>query len=490
MGLAAPQRCVMFALMNDGASSIPPARRANDLRVLEQVSTELNSQHELERLVELLMAIMERVFGVQHCSVYLAEADEPHEEAPRAAVSSPALELVGRHGPKGREPHRVRVGQGIVGAAGAKREVVRLNYRQTALPLAQQSAIVCHLAVPMLAQGELVGVLKLEALRDGVLSKADEQLAGIIANQAAVAIENARLYEAQERLNAELELRVRERTAELEERHHELQQAQAQLLQSGKLAALGQLAAGLTHEINTPLGAIQASVSTAERALALLRAAPTTEDSSTKARGKADRALGALEQSNALIQQACRRVFGVFDTLRRFARLDESAHKSVQLHEGLDATLELLAHRIEGRVELVRHYGELPDVRCRPGEINQVFLIVITNALDALDAIDRSAEDQRERPLTLTLTTRHEQQAVVIEIADSGVGIADEQLERIFDPGFTTKGQRVSAGLSLAAAYRIVDEHGGTIAVESALGQGSCVRLRLPLDPGRQNQGR
>ncbi|MCA9670643.1 MAG: GAF domain-containing protein [Myxococcales bacterium] len=453
--------------MDESSSPIPRARRTNEIRVLEEVSTELNSVHDLERLLDLLMDTMERVFGVPHCSVFLAESYEPG--AARAPYGA-TLHLAARRGPRGREGQHVRVGSGIVGAAAAKGEIVRLNFRKGALPGADAGGHVeSHMAVPMIAQGTLVGVLKLETVHEGVLSLADGQLAAIVANQAAVAIENARLYQRQQQINVELEQRVRERTAELEQRHRELQQAQAELVQSSKLAALGQLAAGLTHEINTPLGAINASIDTAYKALQMLRDDPSES--------KSRRALAALESSHGLIRDATERVGGVFASLRRFARLDESELQWVDLHDGLDATLELLGHRTSAGVHVARRYSELPDVLCFAGEINQVLLAIITNALDALEARWR---DDASRPRELSLTTRVERDDVYVDVEDNGVGIAPEKLEHIFDPGFSTKGTRVGAGMSLASAFRIMEKHGGAIVVDSAARRGTRVTLRLP----------
>jgi signal transduction histidine kinase len=312
-------------------------------------------------------------------------------------------------------------------------------------------------------------VLFVQTVGDHVMRKGDESLVTIVANQSAVAIQNARLYEGLQRLNEHLEERVRERTIELESANREIKQAQAQLVQSGKMAALGQLAAGLAHEMNTPLGAINASLDVAERAIGVIRHSAGALDS-TSGSAKLRKALQAIQDTNRVSRDACTRVFSIFQTLRSFARLDESALQWTDLHEGLDEAATLLAHRLGAHIEVTRDYGELPTALCYAGELNQVFLILLTNAIEAIEGRG-----------TITLRTRALGERISVDIADSGRGIAPEHLGRVFDPGFTTKGVGVGTGLSLAIAFRIVEKHEGELTLHSAPGAGTTVSVRLPV---------
>lgn len=431
------------------SSEVRKGRPANELRLLHRASCEINASLEVDQVLESTMRSLDELFGLHSASAFLLDDRED-------------LVLAARRGEGARERRRrLRIGQGMVGRAAGTRELIRLNF---ARPGGADGEVESHLAVPMLAKDVLVGVLSARAVADRVVRKSDETLIGIIANQAAVALQTARLYERLQRLNEELEERVMARTGELEAANRELRDAQAQLVQSGKLAALGQLAAGLAHEMNTPLGAIRSSTDVARRALDRIR------DKSADSDHTLARAFGVIDSSHEVITKACGRLFATFATLRSFAKLDEAALQWMDLHAGLDTAVSLLPHLLGDRVAIVRDYGEVPPVRCYAGEINQVLLMVLTNAIEAIH--DRG---------TITLQTRATPSDTIVEIADDGCGIEPAHRERIFDPGFTTKGVGVGAGLSLAIAYRIMEKHGGDISVESTHGAGTRVSLRLPM---------
>jgi len=167
---------------------------------------------------------------------------------------------------------------------------------------------------------------------------------------------------------------------------------------------------------------------------------------------------------------ACARMSDIVRTLRTFARLDEADVKSVDLHEGIESTLVLIAHLTKSGIAVERRYGELPRVECHPNQINQVLMNLCVNACQAMG----------ERG-TLTITTRALAGSVEVRVKDTGVGIARDKLSRIFDPGFTTKGAPLGTGLGLSIVYQIVEGHGGEIAVESEPGAGTEFTIRLPV---------
>jgi signal transduction histidine kinase len=235
------------------------------------------------------------------------------------------------------------------------------------------------------------------------------------------------------------------------------------LVQHAKMAALGQLVAGVAHEINTPLAAVVNNNDLFLRIFARMRQGRVEE-----------RDLAAIEDLSKVTRLACARMSDIVRTLRTFARLDEADVKSVDLHEGIESTLVLVAHLTKSGIAVERRYGELPRVECHPNQINQVFMNLCVNACQAMG----------ERG-TLTITTRavdyHQGDAVEVRIKDSGVGIARDKLSRIFDPGFTTKGAPLGTGLGLSIVYQIVEGHGGEIAVASEPGVGTEFTVKLPV---------
>lgn len=286
------------------------------------------------------------------------------------------------------------------------------------------------------------------------------------------------------------ELRVRLRAGERIIRlEHGLRETQAALVQTEQLAGLGRLAAGLAHEINNPIAYVMSNLDVLRRdvraALDLLELYGAARDD--LARVDPDRAdeLARLEAEIDLpyVRENLARLFGssadglrrvrdIVANLRDFARIDQAEYKEVDLNAALRSTLETLHHEIaEKALRVETDLAELPPVACYPGKLNQVFLHVLTNALQA----------SGPGGLLQVRTRPDGAEAVLVEIADRGAGIRPEHLPHIFDPFFTTRPVGGGTGLGLSVSYGIVRDHGGTITAESALGQGSRVRIRLPL---------
>ncbi len=253
----------------------------------------------------------------------------------------------------------------------------------------------------------------------------------------------------------------------LENQTRELQETQIQLIQSEKMAALGQLVAGVAHELNTPMGAIhsnnQSQMKVLERLIGGLDngAAGLTEHAAT---------LETLRDMNAVNDTASRRIIEIVSNLRKFARLDESDWKQADLREGLDETLALLEHQTRGRIRVVRSYEDVPLVDCYPGQLNQVFMNLIVNAIQAIEGEGR-----------IDVECFREGDSVVVRVRDDGRGIREDALSRVFDPGYTTKGVGVGTGLGLSIAYRIASNHGGSLQVRSEVGKGSEFTLSIPI---------
>lgn len=414
-------------------------------------------------LSDLLGLMMERVrvaMDAEACSVMLVDA----------ATQTLRWEVALGEGAGKLQTLSVPLGQGISGRVAASGEAIRIDdvhqdprwqgHRFDEATGFRTRSVLC---VPIRARDRVIGVTQVLNKRGGAFGDADQALLEALAGMGGVAIENARLYE-------NLEEKVQERTAALQRTLDELRETQAQLVQSEKMAALGDLVAGVAHEINTPLGAVSSNTDLTGRALEKIR--PTLGDPAQAQ--TAERWLGKALELAQVSKDACGRIGAIVKSLRNFARLDEAERKPADLHEGLESTLTLAAHLLRNRVEVVRDYGELPQVDCFANQLNQVFLNMIVNAAQAI-----------EGPGTITLRTRRVEgppaARVCIEIQDSGSGIEPGNLRRIFDPGFTTKGVGVGTGLGLAISYRIVRNHGGEIEVDSAIGRGTTFRILLPL---------
>ena len=320
----------------------------------------------------------------------------------------------------------------------------------------------------------------------GKLATAFNQLA---ARLETASVEREKFVHELEQAAAELENKVLDRTgkltaanAELTRTLGDLKAAQSQLIQQEKLASLGQLVAGVAHELNNPIGFIYANFPHLEEyVLTLLglvdelRQLPLAADDRRRLEARLDEAdLEFLRQDLMKIiksgKSGATRVKDIISSLRSFSRLDEALVKSVRLEEGLDDTLALLQHHFKNNIQLIRDYRLNIAVLCRPGELNQVFMNIIFNALQAI-------EDSG----SVTVRTFAADDQAVVEISDSGRGIPAEIRDRIFDPFFTTKKIGEGTGLGLSISYGIIEKHGGRIEVSSEPGAGTTFRLTLPL---------
>jgi len=260
--------------------------------------------------------------------------------------------------------------------------------------------------------------------------------------------------------------------SDLEKAHNDLRRAQAQLVQSEKMASLGMLVAGVAHEINTPVGAIYSMHDTLKRAVDKLKhTIDTGKTIDPQLRQDLQQPLGVIDEAGGVIESGSRRVADIVKRLRSFARLDEAELKKADINEGLEDTLTLIHHQIKHDIELVREYGKLPLIACYPGQLNQVFLNLLINARQAIEGKGR-----------IRVATRLRGEQVAVEIEDNGSGIPADKLDRIFDPGFTTKGVGVGTGLGLSICYQIIQAHRGEITVKSVVGEGTTFTILLPTD--------
>lgn len=297
--------------------------------------------------------------------------------------------------------------------------------------------------------------------------------------------------------NRTLESQVQERTKDLRGAIHELRESQAQLVQSEKMASLGQMVAGVAHEINTPLGyargnarivrntlgEIRGLCESQGRALSLLNAANASEEEITRAIAEAetqrqelqpDELMADLESLLLDADHGLVQIADLVSSLKDFSRVDRSRTDVFDLNAGIESAIKICNNQLKNRVEVVREFGSLPEIECSPSQINQVFLNLINNAGQAIQGEGR-----------ITIRTAAEKDAVVVNVIDTGSGMSAEVKQRIFEPFFTTKPVGQGTGLGLSIVFRIVEEHGGRIEVESTLGKGTVFTLRLPLVQAR-----
>lgn len=269
----------------------------------------------------------------------------------------------------------------------------------------------------------------------------------------------------------------------------QLTQTQDQLRQSEKLASIGQLAAGVAHEINNPVGYVFSNLGTLERCMNdLFRMLDAYEQAEDQLAGTpAGARLAALrgeieldylkEDLPALLAQSregITRVRKIVQDLKDFSHVDARREwQWTDLHQGIDSTLNIVNHEIKYKADVVRQYGALPEVECLPSELNQVFLNLLVNAAHAVD--------KPRGTITIRSGALPAAQQVWVEVEDDGCGIPADGLGRIFDPFYTTKPVGQGTGLGLSLSYGIVKKHGGTLQVTSAVGRGTCFRLTLPV---------
>lgn len=279
--------------------------------------------------------------------------------------------------------------------------------------------------------------------------------------------------------NIKLETRVADRTSEIAEGNRRLQSAykelkdtEYQLAQTEKMASLGTLAAGVVHDISSPIGTIKEIADSSRRLMDKL--SKLLETSKNLKEIKADEefidTLHVLRNNNYMTIISSERITRIIHSLKNFAGLDEAKFQSVDIHDGLDSTLALLNHEMKNRIEIVKEYGNIPKIHCFPNQINQVFMNVLTNAFQAI-------KDNG----TITIKTQKENDNVIIRISDDGKGIEKENLEKIFDPRFTTKGEGVGTGLGLSISKKIIKAHSGDMNVRSEVSKGTEFSIILPI---------
>ncbi|WP_193199539.1 ATP-binding sensor histidine kinase [Nostoc sp. MG11] len=496
-----------------------------DLAAFIKASQALSGEIELERLLSTLMKVVMENAGASKCALIVSKgnnldltitvisSNSTHTEFPSISLeSSDDVPIT------------------LINYVKRTREIFVIDDAMAVASLATDSYIIREspkslLSIPIINQGKLIGILYLENnLTTGAFTSDRVEVIKLLTTQAAISLENAILYknltQAKENLeeyNHTLEEKVEVRTQELNNKNHRLQQAleelqrtQTQLIQSEKMSSLGQMVAGIAHEINNPINFIHGNITHASEYVQDLldlitlyqqeypRPSPLVEDKTVEI--DIDFLAEDLPKTLASMKLGSSRIRNIVLGLRNFSRLDESEMKPVDIHEGIDNTLMILQHRLKAKsdypeIEVIKKYGQLPEVTCYAGQLNQVFMNILSNAIDALENSEVSSQwltvngktTDNEQP-TIDNPTIHifteltDSNTVIIRFADNGSGMTQAVKQKIFDPFFTTKSIGSGTGLGLSISYQIVvDKHKGSLTCDSTLGRGTEFVVEIPM---------
>ena len=300
---------------------------------------------------------------------------------------------------------------------------------------------VLRIIVPVFHLNTLKGVLTLLSHKKREIEE-EREILEAISSQFANAIVRSELYEKNTKTVKELKAALQE-----------LKETQIQLINSEKMASLGQLVAGVAHEINTPVASIKSNNAIIRK---IIKKLDKNELSDT------------LEEINNLDAEAINRINNIVISLKKFVRLDEAELQEADINSEIDLTLDLIRHETKNRIQIIRNYGNLPPVKCYPNMLNQVFTNILINACQAIEGTG-----------TIDITTFAQDDSITIKIKDSGAGIPKDQIDKIFTAGFTTKGVGVGTGLGLAICAKIIEKHEGKIIVNSEVGKGTCFTITI-----------
>ncbi|NER02566.1 MAG: AAA family ATPase, partial [Okeania sp. SIO3C4] len=348
----------------------------------------------------------------------------------------------------------------------------------------QPQSILC---LPLINRGQFIGILYLENNQlPGVFTSDRVEVLNLLCSQAAISLENARLYE------------------ESQNYAQQLEKTQLQLVQNEKMASIGELAAGVAHEINNPVGFISGNLTFTsdyiQDLLELLQLyqAELPEPSEIILEkiedAELDYLIEDLPRGIDSMTKSIERIAEISRSMTTFSRSDTVLKVPFNIHQGIDSTLLILKHRLKANenrpeIEVVKNYGELPEIKCYPGQLNQVFMNLIANAIDALEEsnIGQTFEEIETAPNQIIITTEIESksQQIIIRIRDNGMGMNESVKAQIFEHLFTTKGVGKGTGLGLSISRQIVvEKHGGKLICNSARGEGTEFVIALPKNCG------
>ena len=468
------------------------------LKAAQAISQEI----ELEKLLATLMQIVLENAGAQSGHLILLQNEDllvvAHCEKQPEILKIPLEQY----------PH---IPHSLIYSVARNQKTAVFDNFSTAQQFAADQYLTTHqpksvLCTPISRQGKLVGILYLENnLTVGAFTSERLEILQLLTSQVAISLENARLYQQTENYSQTLKAEVERKTQDLNQKAQDLEQAlktlqqtQGQLIQAEKMSSLGQLVAGIAHEINNPVNFIEGNLIHAKKYLEDLNALVTLYMQKYPQPSPEIQALQdeidlefLIEDFRKIIESmtiGSFRISQIVQSLRNFSRLDEAKIKFVDIHSGIDSTLLILQHQLKGdnlssAITVIKEYGQLPLVNCYASELNQVFMNIISNAIDALREAQKLPTKWNKKPTIQIRTFLDSSGYVVISIADNGLGIDHRVLHKIFDPFFTTKPVGSGTGLGLSISYSIiVEKHHGQLSCISTPEQGAEFIIKIPCE--------
>ena len=443
----------------------------SQLQTLYEVSNKINTNLNLKDLLNQIMDLAIELLNAEKGLIFLNKPESGKLEVEIARAMDKrtlknVLELSRSMVEKVARDRESILVEKTPDTSGASKSIVRFKIKSL-------------LCVPLKSKDDLLGVIYLDTTKTKNLFKHDDLLfLEAFANLAGIAIENAKNYQELDNLNTNLENLVKERTKDLQQKHEqlkatheELKSTQLQLIQAEKMASLGKLVAGIAHEVNSPLGTIHSNIDVFSRGLKRIKSQLGNFNKAYEKNQILDitEMLDNIQELTQTNKEATQRIQKIVQSLKSFARLDEGEIIEVDIHDGIDSTLDLIQNSYRDRIEIKKNYGEIPLLRCNAGQLNQVFMNVLVNACEAIKGKGK-----------IQIQTKQDNNNIRIEIIDTGIGINSENLTKVFDPGFTSKTRGIGTGLGLSISYRIIQEHDGTINLKSETGKGTTVTITLP----------
>ncbi len=478
-----------------------------DLHTVIKASQTLSSEILLEQLQSKLMTIVIENAGAQK-GCLVVQKEEQWEIVVQANISTPATCAINED--------RYNLPILLLNYVERTKENLVLDDARDSDLFADDPYIMTHqprsvLCSPIIYQGKLTGILYLENnLTTGVFTPDRLRVLTLITSQVSISMENAHLYKDLQTYSQQLEIseaKEREKAQQLEEALDRLKCTQAQMVQSEKMSSLGQLVAGIAHEINNPVNFIYGNLTHVNEytkdlmgLVQLYQQSNPTTSSDIQDEIEAidlEFLMEDLPKMLASMKLGAHRIRQIVLSLRNFSRLDESEANPFNIHDGIDSTLMILQNRLKAKhdcpeIEVVKEYGDLPLVECYAGQLNQVFMNLVANAIDALEESlvqkqgSMSAQNTRQtthgKGLIRIRTEMPDSQRVLIGIADNGPGMSETVKNQLFNPFFTTKLVGKGTGLGLSISHQIVTEkHGGQLECVSSPGEGAEFIITLPV---------